>query len=83
MRLGQYHGTKVFGGPLDCRDRQPPIYYFDRAGRPYVLLEEVGRMVERLVQLPGHVKMPPLSKSAVRDMCYSVPIETKPEGKLR
>ncbi len=44
---------KVFGGPLDASDRDPPLYWFDRAGRPYVLLAEVGAMVERMTGLPA------------------------------
>jgi hypothetical protein len=63
----------VFGGPINGGDLRPPLYYFDAAGRPYVLLEEVGSMIERLVRLP----------SAVRQVCYNQTIKTKPEGELR
>jgi hypothetical protein len=51
--------VRPLGGPISGHDLQPPMYYLSEAGHWYVLITEVGNMVEHIARLPVVAAKPP------------------------
>jgi hypothetical protein len=59
MRTRKHNpNVRPFGGPINGHDLQPPMYYLSEAGHWYVLITEVGNMVEHIARLPVAVAKP-------------------------
>jgi len=67
MRIRKHNPNVLpLGGSIRGHDIQPPMYYLSESGHWYVLITEVGNMVEHIARLPVVAAKPPRHDLAVQ-----------------